>query len=112
MGVILHITRAEAWEAAKAAGAYEAESLARQGFIHCSRPEQVIPVANGIFRGRKGLVLLCIDEARLTSPVRCENLQGGKQLFPHVYGPVNLDAVMEVVPFPPREDGTFALPDL
>ena len=108
--LILHITRREQWEAAKGTGIYRAGSLDRQGFIHCSTPEQIIPVADFLFRGQRDLVLLCMDEGRLTSPVRYENLEGGERMFPHVYGPVNLDAVTMVLPFPPREDGSFVLP--
>ena len=107
---ILHIATRESWEEAVKAGKYTAPSLDTQGFIHCSLPEQVIPVADFIFRGQRGLVLLFINEARLTASVKYENLEGGQKLFPHVYGPVNLDAVVEVVDFPPLPDGTFALP--
>jgi uncharacterized protein (DUF952 family) len=110
MRTILHITKRESWNQAQKTGEYTAPSLDKQGFIHCSTEEQVVPVANCIFRGQRGLVLLCIDEARLTASVKYENLEGGQRLFPHVYGTVNLDAVIKVVEFPPLADGTFALP--
>lgn len=111
MAVILHITERAAWEKARTAGAYETLTLASEGFIHCSEPRQVIRVADERFRGRAGLVLLEIDAGRVGPEIRYENLEGGEELFPHVYGPLNLDAVVGVEPFEPREDGTFALPE-
>jgi uncharacterized protein (DUF952 family) len=89
------------------AGAYAADSLATEGFIHCSTAAQVVWVANNRFRGRRDFVLLHIDSSRLAAPVRYENLEGGTQLFPHVYGPLDLDAIVDVTPFPPDEAGTF-----
>ncbi|HUS47842.1 MAG TPA: DUF952 domain-containing protein [Phycisphaerae bacterium] len=110
MGIILHITKRESWEEGQRAGAYAAPSLQRQGFIHCSTADQVIRVADFLFRGQRDLVLLCVDEQRLAHEVRYENLEGGETEFPHVYGAVNPDAVVGVVDFPPRADGTFELP--
>lgn len=108
--MIYHIATSADWRAAQAAGSYTADSLASQGFIHCSTREQVLGVANAIFRGQPGLLLLCIDEARLSAPVRYENLEGGQQHFPHIYGPLELQAVTRAVDFPPEPDGSFRLP--
>jgi uncharacterized protein (DUF952 family) len=110
MSTILHITKRSAWEAAQAAGQYEADSLHSQGFIHCSRPDQVLAVADFLFRGQTGLVLLCIDADRVVPQIRCESPEGSEKIFPHIYGPLNLDAVREVYDFPPRPDGSFELP--
>jgi len=104
---ILHLTTAGAWADAQASGAVTADSLASEGFIHCSEPQQVIWVANMRFRGRTDLLLLDIEVARLVSPLTYENLEGGEQQFPHVYGPINLDAVRRAAPFPPNADGGF-----
>jgi uncharacterized protein (DUF952 family) len=104
---IFHLTPAAAWVDAQRAGVYTADSLASEGFIHCSTAEQVVWVANNRFRGRTEYVLLHIDRDRLSAPVKYENLEGGRQLFPHIYGPLNLDAVIDVTPFPPDEAGTF-----
>ncbi len=108
--MILHITTRPEWEAAQAAGAYEAPSLASEGFIHMSAPHQVARTANRRFRGTPGLVLLVVDPARLTSPLKVEigEVETG-ETFPHVYGPIDLDAVDDVVEFPEGPDG-FVLP--
>jgi len=104
---LFHISSEAAWRDAQEAGAYTADSLATEGFIHCSEQHQVVWVANQRFRGRQDLVLLRIDPGRLDARVVHENLEGGQQLFPHVYGPIPVDAVIEVVPFRPDADGKF-----
>jgi uncharacterized protein (DUF952 family) len=120
MTIIFHITSHKDWLAAQIGGEYRAASLATQGFIHCSTAEQVVPVANTIFWGQSGLILLCIDVEKLVSPVVFEppvNPQTGQPepgslaLFPHVYGPINTNAVLRVLDFPPQADGSFMLPD-
>lgn len=110
MATILHITTPAAWERALSAGAYTTPTLASEGFIHCSEPRQVARVANARFRGRTGLVLLEIDPARVGNEIKYENLEGGAELFPHIYGPLNLDAVTRVLPFEPDADGSFQPP--
>lgn len=105
--VIFHITTAAAWDDARARGSYTADSLASEGFIHCSEHDQFVWVANTRFRGRPDLVLLHVDEARLQSMVRRENLEGGQALFPHIYGPLNVDAVLAVSAMRPAADGGF-----
>jgi len=110
MGTILHITSKSDWMAALASGRYRADTLATQGFIHCSKPDQVIAVANALFCNRTDLVLLEIDEARVSSEIRYENLEGGSKLFPHIYGALNVDAVSGAAGFRPDSDGRFTLP--
>jgi uncharacterized protein (DUF952 family) len=106
--LIFHITSEHAWADAQAQGNYTADSLASEGFIHCSEPHQVAWVANQRFRGRSDLVLLHIDPARLQAPVRYENLEGGRELFPHVYGPVPVSAVVTVTRLLASESGDFS----
>ena len=107
MAIIFHITSESEWEEAVQRGRYEARSLSTAGFIHCSDRHQVIRVANSIFQGTGGLVLLHIDAERLSSTVVYENLEGGAEVFPHVYGPIDLGAVRNITPFGPAEDGSF-----
>jgi uncharacterized protein (DUF952 family) len=114
---IYHIVAREDWEAALAAGSYRPDSLTAQGFVHCSTREQVVVTANRYFRGQDGLVLLCIEPSRLRAPLRFEppdmpgeTPEGTQGLFPHIYGPLEPDAVVRVLPLPARADGSFALP--
>ena len=109
--LILHATSRSAWSAAQARGQYFADSLAGEGFIHCSKVDQVLRVANTFFAGQVGLVLLVIDPGRLTSELRWDpGADLPTELFPHIYGPINLDAVLQVVDFEPGADGKFHLP--
>lgn len=113
---VYHIVPREDWDAAQAAGLYRPASIEAQGFVHCSTRAQVVPTANGYFRGEDGLVLLCIDTAMLTSPLRFEppdmpgHIGTDHEMFPHLYGALNLDAVKRVLPFPCNADGSFTLP--
>jgi len=116
MAIIFHITKREAWEESSAVnadggnGAYKTEMFPIEGFIHCSTREQVIQVANARFRGQSGLVLLSIDPSLVKPEIVYENLEGGEQLFPHIYGELNRDAVVKASAFQPGADGTFTLP--
>ncbi len=105
--LIYHITARTAWEAALAAGSYRADSLDSQGFIHASTGAQVIHTANRYYPGQHGLVLLCINAHLVSVEIRYENLEGGPERFPHIYGLLALEAVVEVQPFEPGPDGTF-----
>jgi len=109
VGLILHITTRAVWADAKAAGTYHADTLETEGFMHCSTTSQVVSTAGRYFRGQIGLVLLCIVPDRVNSVIRHEQAASG-QIFPHIYGPLNLDAVIRVVDFEAGPDGEFILP--
>ena len=109
MHLIIHIVPAAQWADAQQRGTYEGDTLATEGFIHCSTPQQTLWVANGRFVGRTDLLLLCIDADRLSAELRYEESEINQQ-FPHIYGPLNLQAIVDVVPFPPDADGRFEMP--
>jgi uncharacterized protein (DUF952 family) len=111
MALIYHITPAAEWAAAQARGFYTADSLAAEGFIHCSKLDQVLEVAARYYRGQHGLLLLAIAPARVTAEIRAEDSHGNGVFYPHIYGPLNLDAVTAALPFEPGRDGSFSLPD-
>jgi uncharacterized protein (DUF952 family) len=115
---ILHITSRKAWVDATRTGHYTAPSLETEGFIHCSTSDQVLPVADKFYKEQTGLVLLVVDPARLASDLKWEPPTGGGpppglpagDMFPHVYGPINLDAVVQVLDFEADSNGRFSLP--
>lgn len=109
--MIIHIVKKEVWEQVKTENIYKGDTLESQGFIHCSKPNQVVEVANHIFRGQKDLVLIIINDAKVLNEIRYEGVEND-ELYPHIYGPLNLDAVIDVVDFPTQEDGRFKLPEL
>ena len=106
---LLHIAERAVWET-DPQNEYRVPSLETEGFIHLSHPEQVVTVADFWFRGRIDLVLLVIAPTLLTAPVR-EDAVPGHGTFPHLYGPLNRDAVVAVMPFVPDPNGSFHLPD-
>jgi uncharacterized protein (DUF952 family) len=111
MPTIFHITTRTDWSKALGKGTYEADTLKSQGFMHCSKPDQVQAIGNRLFRGQSDLVLLCIDPERVTADFRYEHAEGCGEVFPHIYGALNMDAVTAVIDFVPGVDGTFPHPD-
>jgi uncharacterized protein (DUF952 family) len=107
---IFHITSRSDWEAARPAGEYRADSLAGQGFIHASTRGQVLRTANRFYHGQSDLVLLEIDAAKVKAEIRFEDLSGEGMLFPHIYGPLPVDAVSGWADFAPQADGSFCFP--
>lgn len=107
MPEILHIVPRVQWEQALAMGEYRGDTLATEGFLHASTPAQLPTVASTFYKGRTGLIVLRIDPAKVKVPIRWENPPGSDESFPHIYGPLNLDAVVTVVPLEPNAFGTF-----
>jgi uncharacterized protein (DUF952 family) len=96
MATIYHITTQTEWDVAARTGLYEAASLKEEGFIHCSQPGQVEGVLERYFKGKTNLVKLVIDTEKLTHRLIYEWSPSTTDTFPHVYGPVNTDAVVAV----------------
>lgn len=93
--MIYHVTTNINWANAQKEGNYVAPSLLSEGFIHTSTLEQVAGVLERYYRNVKDLLLLFIDESKLTSPLKYELAPSVNDIFPHVYGPINLDAVIK-----------------
>ena len=91
--MIYHIVLPETWERVKDKTFYEAESLAGEGFIHCSYADQVDGVLERYYSDASEVVILSLDANRLTSPLVSEPSTNNEP-YPHVYGPINLDAVV------------------
>jgi uncharacterized protein (DUF952 family) len=98
MALIYHVTTNEEWKAAQVKGFYEAASLHTEGFIHCSEAQQVQGVLERYYAGKKDLLKLSIDTSKLTVPLKYELAPSINENFPHIFGPINLDAVVNVDP--------------
>jgi len=101
MSLIFHITTQTEWEASQQKGFHIAASYETEGFIHCSTRDQVAGVLHRYFKGSSSLVELTIDPEKLTSKLIYEPAPSTNELFPHVYGPINCDAVLAVEPVKP-----------
>ena len=130
MTLIFHILSRDAALVARQTGQYRAESLSSEGFIHFSGSHQLLGVANRFYAGQHGLVILAVDPSRLTAQLKYEapvhpvtaaqpenegfvvdeRLKDKVETFPHLYGPLNFDAVVAIHDFEPDSNGNFSLP--
>lgn len=105
--IIFHITTPEAWQKAKNLGKYQTKSLETEGFIHCSTQSQILTIANTFYANYTQLILLKIDVDQLISEVKWESPNhpnsiikhdiNHREQFPHVYGVINLKAIIESI---------------
>lgn len=117
MTFIYHIATAANWARAKQDGQYTMSTpdltLAQEGFIHASMAGQVTQVANAFYRGKPDLLLLVIDPGLVAADIRYEPVPRQPLPYPHIYGPLNLSAVIQAHPFRPGHDGQFSFdPDV
>ena len=123
MSMIYHITSRSAAQAALRDGEYRAESLTNDGIIHFSQLHQLLGVANAYYAGQKDLVILVVDPALLKAELKYEapvhpgaaaraTVPSADQRFPHLYGPLNFEAVIKIVDLPLATAGGFDLPAL
>jgi uncharacterized protein (DUF952 family) len=105
--IIYHMLPAQRWQAQPQAEPYMADTLATEGFVHCTREaERLVQVANRFYRSINGdFVILCLETEKLQSEVRWERADG--HLFPHIYGPIQAVAVVDVLAFPRNPNGDF-----
>ena len=108
--ILLHLCTAPQWQAAQRSGELRPDSLRDAGFVHLSSPQQVHLPANRLYKGRTDLLMLRVDAARLSSPVRWESGVPGDpdgMVFPHLYGPLPTAAVMSASAYLPDRHGVF-----
>lgn len=107
---IFHVTSQDEWRQAIQKGEYKPANFDYEGFIHCSYKHQLLAVANRLFRGQTDLLVLVIDPSKLECHMVDENLEGGVEHFPHIYGVLPVNAVVDNMAFPCTPDGYFNLP--
>ncbi len=105
MSTIYHITLPDAWATAQAGGSYAAASLGTEGFIHCSTAEQVERSLNRFYTGVPEVLVLAIDPEHLAAELKYERAHG--EMFPHIYGPLNVDAVKRAEAVAAGPDGAY-----
>lgn len=93
--MIYHVVSEINWHKAVQQGFYEADSLAKEGFIHTSKAEQVQGVLDRYYKTMSHLILLHIDETKLTAQLKYELAPSVNEEFPHIYGRLNVDAVVK-----------------
>jgi len=95
--MIYHVTTKAAWQLALDTGFYTAPSLELEGFIHNSTAAQVTGVLDRYYQGQTDLLLLHIDETKLTAPLKYELAPSVMEEFPHIFGHINLEAIIKTV---------------
>ena len=114
MEPLFHLTTPDCWEDALASGLYPWSTrglrFEEAGFVHCSTWEQVERVASIVYPGEMTLSLLVIDPESVGAEVCYENLEGGGELFPHIYGPLPLESVVRVMTLHANTAGRIWLP--
>lgn len=120
-GRVLHLADRTAWAAAQATGQYSGSTrgrtLAEVGYVHASTSAQLPAVMAAVYDDLPAddLVLLVVDLPAVAArgiEVRWENLDGGTEPYPHLYGPIPVDAVVAALPLAHDDDGALVLPDL
>lgn len=108
MTIIYHLVPIDYWEAQSADRPYTPADYAREGFIHCTRGEaQLAIVANRYYRNdQRAWLVLELEELAITAEVKYEPGSDGL-LYPHIYGPLNREAIRTIRPMPRDPDGTF-----
>ena len=109
--ILFHITDQFQWDKWQSEIFYLPAAFFSDGFIHCSTVEQVLAVAKKYYTDSPRLLLLKIDEERVSANIKFENLEGGEEKFPHIYGHLEKQAILGVATFCKDAEGNFFLPE-
>lgn len=107
--ILFHVTTQEDWKQNQKGGLYRPESLEEEGFIHCSSGSQLEETANRIYGDKDQILLLVIDASRIREDVKYEKDVETGQKFPHIYAPLNVNAVIDKIEIHAEKDGTFKI---
>lgn len=107
--LIFHITTRKQWKEFQEGGRYTPESLEKEGYIHASRGSQLEETANRFFSDRNKILLLVIEMSRLAPEVKYEAEPETGEKFPHIYGPLNIDAIVDKIDVYVEKDGRFKI---
>ena len=110
MAHIYLLMTTEEIDAARERGTWTPANFASEGFIHASLHEQLERVANKHYRQKIDVQIVGVQIDRLTSELRWEPAAGS--LYPHIYGPLNFEAVVDIVPTERNGDGAFRIPSV
>lgn len=105
--MIYHITERDEWE--NSDKYYCPVSFNNDGFIHCSTNDKIEESANKFFKGKSVILVLSIDEKKVSAEIKWEDLYGLNCLFPHIYGRLNRESVISVTEIHSDENGEFKL---
>jgi len=105
--LLFHITTKEGWKEAQEGGSYIPESLDTEGFIHCSSGDQLKETANRLFGDEDRILLLVIDASMIRDDVKYEKDEESGEKFPHIYGPISVNAIIDKIEVEANKSGKF-----
>lgn len=105
--MIIHCMQEKSWNKVKNKKSFGKKDLRKYGFIHCSTIEYFWRVAPNFRHVKESLVLICIDEDKLTSEIKYEDSDNCGRYYPHIYGEINMDSVVQVLPFLRDDVGNY-----
>lgn len=107
--LIFHLVKKNDWKEQKKESRYAPESLDSHGFIHCSSGDDIEGVANRLFKGEEGVLLIVINTTLIEPELKYEEDEETGTRYPHIYGPLNLDAVVDKIELATDDDGLFEI---
>lgn len=105
--MIYHITNEDRWNKALETGIYTHESLKTEGFIHCSRLDQLHKTLSKHFANENEVIILKIVDRRIKELIKIEQLEGAFEPFHHIYGEFKISAVEDIEIWNKNDDGTW-----
>ena len=106
--LLFHICTKDEWKAYSRSGYIEPDSLADEGFVHLSTGAQLEGTANNLYNGCEDCILLVMDPLRLQVPLKLERAED-EEKYPHAYGRISIDAVIDKLPLSPDQKGRFEI---
>ena len=107
--LIFHVVKKEDWKEYKKDSRYHPESLDTNGFIHCSSGRDIESITNSLYKGEDGVLLIIINTTLVEPEIRYENSGNSNIKYPHIYGPLNMDAVIDKIELASEDDGSYKI---
>lgn len=107
--LIFHVVKKEDWKLQKKDSRYHPESIDTEGFIHCSPGREIEEVTNRLFKGESDILLIIINTTLVEPEIRYENSGDSDTKYPHIYGPLNMDAVIDKIELASEDDGSYKI---
>ena len=108
--IIIHTVLEDYWNNFIGKELYGTLSLDEDGFIHCSTFDTILDVANSNFKNCEQVLLVCIDTDKVIPEIKWEDSSNCGTKYPHIYGLLNMTAVVDTFKFNKDTDGDFYLP--
>ena len=107
--LIFHVVKKEDWKSQKKDSRYHPDSLDSEGFIHCASGNNIEDVTNRLYEGETNVLLIIINTTLVEPEIRYESSDDSDTKYPHIYGPLNMDAVVDKIELAAEDDGSYKI---